>query len=470
MAPGQVKSTESKVKVSGQTTSDGDVRLPERNVEVVDRCEVLVVGGGPAGLAAAVAAARQGRDVVLLERYAALGGMAAGGFVLVLDDMTNGVEEITVRGIPMEMIERMAAKGKAVYPPEDERGSDPRWIEKWTPWGTMDIYGGKKPKPIVFAAAFDPEGWKEEANALVQENGIRLRLHSWFTDAVVSDGTVRGVVCTTKAGPQAILADVTIDCTGDADVAADAGAPFETGKYIVTPVFRLGKIDYEANARFYREDPERAEEVDRAAKGVLGGTWDQWWLKTPLDGVVWCNCPHLRGYSTTDPVSLTKAQFEGREKIMELIEFARANVPGFEQAQLIDVAPQIGVRQSRMIEGEYTVTKKDVLDRRHFEDSVARGRDYYTPYRALLPVGVEGLLVAGRHYSATPQAQRISREIPPCMAMGEAAGVAASLAVTNDVSVREVDVPGLQAELRAQGADPGDRPSANALLSDQVQA
>lgn len=444
------------------------VKLPGREAKIVDRCDVLVVGGGPAGTAAAVAAARQGMSVVLLERYAALGGMAAGGFVLVLDDMTNG-QELTVRGIALEIIERMAAKGLAVYPPENERGSDPRWLNKWTPWGTMDVYARRKPKPICFAAAYDPEGWKDAANALIRENNIRLRLHSWFTDAIVEDGRITGVVSQTKSGPQAVLADVTIDASGDADVAAAAGAPFIEDKYIVTTVFRLGQVDYEEIDRFQAEDPERAAELDREIKSVLGGTWDQWWLKTPLPGIVWCNCPHMRGYVTTDPESLTAAQFEGRERIAAAIAFAREHIPGFANAFLVDVAPQIGVRQSRLIEGEYVVSKQDILKRRHFHDSVARGRDYYTPYRSIVPQGVEQLLMAGRHYSASPQAQRISREIPPCMAMGEAAGTAASQALRAGVNVRDIDVPALQRELRARGADPGDQPSANALIeNDEV--
>ncbi len=123
------------------------------------------------------------------------------------------------------------------------------------------------------------------------------------------------------------------------------------------------------------------------------------------------------------------------------------------------MAPQTGVRQTRMLEGEYVVTKEDIVSRARFADSIARGRDYYTPYRALLPRGVDQMLVAGRHYSATPQAQKISREIPPCMAMGEAAGIAAAMALSANKTVRDIDVAELQRRLRAQGADPGDQPS-----------
>jgi hypothetical protein len=330
------------------------------------------------------------------------------------------------------------------------------------------MYGRRKPKPIVFAASFDPEGWKSAANEMVVESGLRLRLHSWFREPIMEGDRIVGAVLQTKEGPQAVLAGVTIDACGDADVAVAAGARFNEDRYIVTTVFRLGSVDCDAALRFADENPEESAALEREAKGILGGTWEEWWLRTPLEGVVWCNCPHMRGYVTTDPESLTAAQFEGRDRIKALLAFARENLAGFERAQLIDVAPQIGVRQSRLIEGEYVVTKDDVLKRRHFADSVARGRDYYTPYRALLPVGVEQLLVAGRHYSATPQAQRISREIPPCMAMGEATGIAAATALRGDIRVRDVDVAALQRELRARGADPGDVPSANALAAEPV--
>ena len=140
-------------------------------------------------------------------------------------------------------------------------------------------------------------------------------------------------------------------------------------------------------------------------------------------------------------------------------------MPGFENAFVVDVAPQIGIRQTRLLDGVYVMTKEDVTQRRHFPDSVARGRDYYYPYRTMLPRGVGQLLVAGRHYSSTSAAQKNSREIPPCMAMGEAAGLAAALALEAGVDVADIDVGALQKRLRAEGADPGDRPAANALLA-----
>ena len=233
---------------------------------------------------------------------------------------------------------------------------------------------------------------------------------------------------------------------------------------MVTTVSRIGGVDTDEAERFQYEEPDRFAELDRQAKRIINGSWQYWWLKTPLPGIVWCNCPHMIGFDGMKVGDLTAAEIEGRRRMKALLDFARDEMPGFANAYFVDFAPQTGVRQTRLLDGEYVVTKRDVTDRVHFPDSICRGRDYYTPYRALLPKGVEQLLVAGRHYSATPQAQKISREIPPCMAMGEAAGIAAALALGGGTTVREVDARAIQRRMRAQGADPGDRPAANAQV------
>jgi glycine/D-amino acid oxidase-like deaminating enzyme len=445
-------------------TNRDTIAEPAGQVPIVRRADLVVVGGGPAGIAAAVAGARSGLSVTLLERYPYLGGLASGGMVLVLDDMCNGAE-ISVRGLCGEMIERMERVGLCVVPPESERRSDETLWRKWSRWGVFDFHSHVKPQPICYAAAFDPDGFKRASNAMVSESKGDLRLHSWFSRAIVEDGRIAGVICETKSGRQAIMANVVVDATGDLDVAASAGAPFSHGSYIVTTVFRLGGVDVDAAEQFEYEEPAAFRAIDREAKKIIGGSWDKWWLKTPLEGIVWCNCPHMTGLDGIDVEDLTSADFQGRERIAALVEYVREKLPGFKDAFVVDVAPQIGVRQTRLLDGVYVVTKDDVMGRRHFPDSVARGRDYYTPYRALLPRDVGQLLVAGRHYSVTSAAQRSSREIPPCMAMGEAAGVAAALAVEENVPVDKVNVAKLQARLRARGADPGDRPAANAQIT-----
>ena len=440
-------------------------RIEEKpgNATIVARSDVVVVGGGPAGFSAALAARRAGMSVTLVERYPYLGGLASGGMVLVLDDMHNE-SETTVTGICMEMIERMAKINACVFPPPEERRADWELYRKWARWGVFDFRVQTKPQPIVMAAAFDPDGWKRVSNDMIAEDGVNVRLHSWFSKAIVENGQIKGVICETKAGREAIMGSVVIDTTGDLDVAAAAGAKFTHGSFIVTTVFRLGGVDTDATERFALEEPDKYAEIDRTAKRVMGGSWDFWWLKTPLPGIVWCNCPHMAGYDALKVEDLSRADFEGRKKIYALVDYVQKNMPGFEKCFVVDVAPQLGVRQSRLLEGEYIVSKDDVLDRVHFHDTVARGRDYYTPYRAMLPKEVDGLLVAGRHYSATETAQKMSREIPPCMSMGQSAGVAAALAVKNGVSVKRVDPKAICAGVRAQGGDPGDIPSANAKI------
>lgn len=433
-------------------------------VPVVAEADLVVVGGGPAGIAAAVSGARNGLSVTLLERYPYLGGLASGGMVLVLDDMCNG-NEVTVRGLCSELIERMTKMGLCVTPPEEDWVADEAMFRKWSRWGTYNFYGHTKPQPVCYASAFDPDGFKRASNDIVADAGVNLRLHSWFSRTIVEDGVVKGVICESKAGRQAVLGKVVIDATGDLDVAASAGAPHSHGSFIVTTVFRLGGIDTVEAERFEFEEPEAFAKLDREAKRIIGGSWERWWLKTPLPGIIWCNCPHMAGFDGTSVEDLTRADARGRERIAALVEFARAKIPGFANAFVVDVAPQLGVRTSRLLEGEYVMTKEDVASRRHFADSVARGRDYYYPYRSLLPKGVKQLLVAGRHYSSTAAAQRTSREIPPCMAMGEAAGVAAAVALEQGVGVDKVDVATVQRRLRAQGADPGDRPASNATFT-----
>ena len=431
------------------------------NLPVAATSDVIVVGGGAAGVTAAVSAARNGCSVTLLERYHHLGGMASGGMVLVLDDMING-QEITVSGIVDEFVQRMTKEGMAVAPPVEDRYASDEMYRKWARWGVHDFHQAKKPQPIVYAIAFDPDAWKRTSLDLIRENNINLRLHSWFSEAIVEEGVIKGVICQTKLGRQAIMGSIVIDTTGDLDVACSAGADFSQGQYIVTTVFRLANVDTDEAERFEYEEPEAYAKINRQARRIIGGAWEMWWLKTPIPGIVWCNCPHMPGYDGISVEDLTRAEYEGRERMMSLFSYAREHIPGFEKANMLGAAEQVGVRTTRMLKGEYVVTRDDVVNRRYFADTVCRGRDYYTPYRALLPTRVEQLIVAGRHYSAEPEAQKRSREIPPCMVQGEAAGVAASLALQGDVHIRKVDPRKVQTTMRAQGADPGDIPSANA--------
>jgi len=437
-------------------------------IPVVANSDVVVVGAGSAGVSAAVSAARNGCSVTLLERYHHLGGMASGGMVLVLDDMVNDGGEIVTTGIVNEFVERMSSDGSAVYPPPEDCITSWEMWQKWSRWGCINFHVAGMPQPILHAVAFDPDAWKRVSLNLVKEAQVNLRLHSWFSEAIVEDNKVKGVICQTKLGRQAIMADMVVDATGDLDLASSAGAEFTNGQYIVTTVFRFSGVDTDAAEHFQYNSPEEFKKLDRQARRIIGGAWGMWWLKTPLPGIVWCNCPHMPGYDGLSPEDMVAAEYEGRDRMMNLLAFARENLPGFQNARMLGAAEQMGIRQTRLLKGEYIVSKEDVTSRRFFEDSVCRGRDYYTPYRALLPKKIDNLIVAGRHYSVDSDAQKMSREIPPCMAQGEAAGVAVSIALNTGVALRDANVKAIQQQMRAQGADPGDVPSANALLEEVV--
>src|SRR5689334_2499867 len=248
------------------------IREPAGEARVAAQADVVVVGGGPAGTAAALAAARNGAKVALVERYSHLGGLASGGMVLVLDDMWDSQRrEISVRGTCMTMIERLARLGLATFPREHEWGELPESYRRWARWGAFDFHSHKTPHPVCFAAAFDPDGYKRVAIEWISEMGIELRLHSWFSRSIVEDGAIKGVVCETKAGREAILGDVLVDATGDLDVAASAGAPHFNGSYIMTTVFRLGNVDTDAAERFEYEHPAQFAAVDKEAKKRIGG-------------------------------------------------------------------------------------------------------------------------------------------------------------------------------------------------------
>jgi 2-polyprenyl-6-methoxyphenol hydroxylase-like FAD-dependent oxidoreductase len=427
-------------------------REPAREIPVAAETEVLVVGGGSAGVTAATAAARNGAETLLLERYGYLGGDATGSMVIVLDDMTDG-KQITVGGLAQETIDRLDAIGAAVYPPEEDRwvASAKSWA-KWKNWGFQDLYSRVKvPKPIVYSVSFDPDAFKMVSLDMLAEAKVKLRLHSWVVGTIVEDGTIRGVIVESKAGRHAIRARIVIDASGDGDVFASAGAKFTHDGYMLTVVHRMGNVDTDEWERFELEHPDEAKKHNAAMRKIYGGSWDEWWLKTVRDGVVWCNCPHFNGLDGLKVEDLTFVEVDGRRRIREALAYARANLAGWKNAYIIDTGSQIGIRQTRLLQGEHVMTKEDVFGKRRFEDTIGRGRDYYMPYRSLLPVGVENLLVAGRHFSATPEAQRASREIPPCQAMGQAAGTAAAMALRDKTSPRKVDVRRLQETLVKQG-------------------
>jgi len=416
------------------TDRASSVELPAQSVPVVDRCDVLVVGGGSAGLAAAVAAKRQGADVVLVERYGYLGGLASGGLIVLLLTMDDGAGRQVVAGLCQELVERLDARGGCFYPPSAEWG-DPNdeLVERYR---RMGLVWGSAPHKVRYSVAYDPEEFKFVANTWVTEAGVRLMYHRWASDVVRDGDRITHVVFTSKAGRQAIACGTVVDATGDGDVFVLAGEAFDLEQVHPWLWFRLAGVE--------------------SVEGARGPAF-----RTVHPGQVlmpWGSAERIdRRIDATDPDDLTYAEIECRRMVMEEVERLRTQVPGFERAYLTDVALTLGVTESRRLRGRYVLARED-LDR-PFDDVVAvTGHwtkydcTYQIPYRSLLPQRVTNLLAAGRCISVDHRAHHATKEIPACFATGEAAGIASALALSRTTPLAELDVGELQRTLVRAGA------------------
>jgi hypothetical protein len=440
---------------------------------VAAEAEVLVAGSGPAGLAAAIASARNGADTLLVERYGFLGGNLTAGLVgpCMTSYSLDGQTQL-IKGVFEEFVLRLERIGAAIHPSKVPAGS---------PYAGFIVYGHDKVTP------FNPEAAKAVAMEMCLEAGVRLRLHTMVADSIVEGGTLAGIVTASKSGLEALRAQVTVDCSGDGDVAAWAGVPFALGReedgltQPMTLFFRVSGVDDERAIAYVQSHPddyrpfaslvqqarERGEfPIPRRGVGMY---------RTLEPGVWRINTTRVQRRLGTSADDLTQAEIEGRQQVQALMRFFRTWLPGFERCELLDTAAQIGVRETRRIAGEYTLTLDDLVSGRSFEDVVAlagypvdlhsptgdgggvsadweTANAYQIPYRCLVPQGLDGLLLAGRCISATHEALAAIRVMPPAFAMGQAAGTAAAMAVRAGVPPRRVDVGALQRALLAQGA------------------
>jgi 2-polyprenyl-6-methoxyphenol hydroxylase-like FAD-dependent oxidoreductase len=429
----------------------GTLTETPREIPIIGDYDVVVAGGGPAGWAAATAAGRQGARTLLIERYGYLGGMATGALVIMLDHWDDfEKKETVIGGLPREMIDRLGPIGGVVTPDAEDLHKEDQ--EAWDRWGRYGWTGTRVPRtppsPVPYGAVIEPEKFKYLANRMLREANVTLRYHSWVVGAVAEDEQVRGVIIESKSGRQAVLAKQVIDCTGDGDVFAAAGAPFSYGQLYVTLPHQVANVDTKRYLQWEWEHPDEDEAMQRLAKEQLRSKGQYWWLYTVFNGLVWVNAPTYYKYNILDAEDLTEVELESREVIEEWWSWAKDRLPGFENSYVVDVAAQLGVRQSRLLDGEYTLTKEDVENGTLFPDTIGRSKNWYLPYRTLVPKKIDNLLVAGRCYAATPQAQAISREVPTCMVLGEAAGTAAALAAREGVQPRQLDVSQLRGELR----------------------
>ena len=392
----------------------GQVIQPERPLTVVNETDVLVVGGGPAGFAAAVAAARTGVKTTLVERYGYFGGQWTGGMVLLVISShakENGQLVKVLRGVGDELLERLTKIDGAVV----------------------------NQAPGKFNPTSDPEATKFMMDEMIREAGVKVFLHCWVADVVMDGPVVRGVVFESKAGRQAILAKIVVDATGDGDVFAAAGAEHERRLHAIGLVHRLGNTDHADLAK-----------LKEAGIKSLGSV-------EPLPSVKWVN---LRGPSTDclDVAELTRLEMEHRRSIWNRVQHLR-QTPGGEKLFLLQTAPQLGVRISRLLAGTHQLTYAEAQAGKQFPDTIAVGgaqnaqhRGWPIPYGVMVPKSLDNLLAAGRCICVDEKLIEDMRLIASCLTTGHAAGAAAALAVQGGCRPREVEVPKLQKLLLSQGA------------------
>jgi len=410
----------------------------ERKTPVRYEVEVLVCGGGVAGVAAAVAAARNGAKVLLIERYGFLGGLATGGLVITTPPLNNGLNN--------EIRQRLEKSGG--YVPCRSVGDDPA------------------NQGLI---AFGPEILKYELVRMLLEQRVKLLLHTHVVQSVVDENCIKGVIIENKAGRGAILAKMVVDATGDGDVSASAGAPYEMAEtpLPVSLMFNMADVDLKkalaqignwGNLRKVVEKAVKNGELSfhlgLYSKGYAPGVYAAN-LCYPGELNVWSGS--MFGVNGLDPESLTNAEILTREHVMKLAGFLRKSVSGFEKSRIEYTAVQIGVRETRRISGEVNPSLDEVFNKR-FSDTVAKPyshREMRVPYGSLVPQKVDNLLVAGRCISAKQEAMVQLRLIPVCTVTGEAAGTAAALAIKEAVSPRKLDVSLLQKTLTKQGMNLG---------------
>lgn len=432
-----------------------------KEIEVFDRCDVLVVGAGPAGTAAAVSAARNGAGkVVLLERYGHLGGMATGGQVLFIPHLSEGKQQM-IAGIQQEWLDRLEKMPNGLIGPDrkDIGSTDPALIDKWRKY-----YGFVCDGWIWYGAYVDPEMLKIAMVNMVEDAGVTVYCHAWGSEALMEGNRVIGVTFQSKEGRKAILASKVIDCTGDGDIFASAGCAYEKEysgddrSYNVSVVFRLGNVDSE-EFRNWKYDPNSHYRDKLAEYKKLFGYRISPFV-TPMKDIMWVN-NFVEGKDCCNVQDLTDTEMLIRRSLNEGIEWIRENVPGFKNAFLHDTAPQLGTRGSRRLNGTYRLTMDDIAQTIEHEDTIAiipahRRMKYKSPielpYGVMLPADdVEDLLAAGRCFSSAHDANDHANLIPHCVALGEAAGAAAALALQSNTTFRNVDVKKVQQMLKKQG-------------------
>ena len=409
--------------------------------------DLIVAGGGFAGVAAAVEAAEKGLQVLLIDKYNCLGGAAANCLVMPFmpystTDPETGELKILTGSLFMRIVEELE-KLKGTYPGVDR--------------------------------TFDEELLKLVLNRLCLKSGVELLFNTTVVGVQVEDGTLVGIRAWGKSRMLELTADYFIDATGDGELSVLAGCDYHVGRredglcQPMTLCFRVGGIDMEKFRENRKHINPRYQEPQN--KGLIKNPREDVLIfKTMHAGILHFNTTRIVKMDPTDPVAVTKAELEAREQVFEMHDFLKENIPGFENSFVLSTAMQIGIRESRMIRGEYTLTQEDLKSLARFDDAIAvanydidihnpegsgtshyyfgKGEWYQIPYRCLLPVGTNNLLVAGRCISSTHEAQASYRVMPFCSELGQAAGAAVSVAKETGKALRDIDIKKLQTILR----------------------
>jgi hypothetical protein len=425
----------------------------EKHIKNKIETEVLVIGGGSAGSMAAIASGSEGRKTLIVERYGFLGGTST----TILDTfygfyIPGTTNRKVIGGIPDRLLDKLTQRNAMLLRP--------------------NTYGAGT------GITYDPEVLKVVWEELMSEAQVDILLHSFVVDVVMQGNKVTGVIVVNKSGFTLIEAQVVIDASGDADVTALAGFPFDgIGSHIpvqsLTTTFRVGNVDEPKTKQFTKNQMwDWMKEANQSGKYHLPREEGSVHITT-LPGVMATNMVRLAIPDPTNIIELSKAEILGRRQALEYFRFMKDYLPGYEKSVFLNFSTQIGVRETRRVIGEYTLTKEDVLNARKFEDVIVLcgapiedhhnqagtkweylpdGETYQVPYRSLIPKDSVNLLVAGRCLSATHDAHASVRSMGQCMGMGQAAGFAASLAVEHDCRPLDIDINELQSKLRKYGA------------------
>jgi hypothetical protein len=459
----------------------GTINLPERTAKLLPESDVLVVGGGPAGIGAAMGAADAGSRVMLAERFGFLGGNATAGLVLTFGSYYTAPEiKPEEKNTEVTLFPQDHGIGKPII-----GGVLARLIDH-----LVKSNGAIEPSTNTgYMVPFDPEIFKLETLKMLDTAEVEFLFHSFASGVLVNNGVVEGVVFETKSGPLVAKAKVIVDCTGDGDIAAFSGAPFEVGRgkdKLVQPMtlmFVLEGFMLDKFKQYVQQHPDQWHGVlglndlmrDAVSKGELNISRENLlFFGSVHEGHVLVNSTRVLGSLGTDIWDLTRAELEGRRQVAQLTNFFKKYVPGFEKAYVEQSGIMTCTRESRRIMGEYKLTAKDVLEACKFNDVIALGSypidvhnpsgkgtllkkvksnaAYDIPLRCLIPLKIENLLVGGRCISGTHLANASYRTMPICMATGQAAGVCAAMSAKNNQSPRTVKPQEVQKELLRQGA------------------